>query len=111
MTSGKDWSALVGRILLAIPSVYAGWSYVEPATFGLEFARQRALNPCEIARGQLGVTPLIADPRQIEERAIRHRTVETAREQTVEDAVGFRVQPQRQVHPAGEQLSFRGMIW
>ena len=84
---------------------------LEQATFGLEFARQRALNPCEIARGLLVVTPLITDPRQVEERAIRHRAVETAREQAVEDAVGFRVQPERQVHPAGEQLGFRGMIW
>ena len=83
---------------------------LEQATLGLELARQRALNPREIARGLLVVTALIADPRKIEERAIRDGRVEAAGQQAVENAVGFRVQAERQVHSAGEHLGFRGMI-
>ncbi|MEP7064163.1 MAG: NADH-quinone oxidoreductase subunit L [Betaproteobacteria bacterium] len=49
----SPWVVTVPLILLAIPSVYAGWAYVEPMLFGDWFGGSIVVNPAHAAMGTL----------------------------------------------------------
>ena len=48
------WVVTVPLILLAIPSIYAGWAYIEPMLFGGYFGDSLAVAPAHDVIGKLG---------------------------------------------------------
>jgi NADH-quinone oxidoreductase subunit L len=49
----SPWVVTVPLILLAIPSVYAGWTYIEPMLFGDWFGSSIVVNPSHAAMAEL----------------------------------------------------------
>ena len=49
----SPWVVTVPLILLAIPSVYAGWAYIEPMVIGTYFGDAIAVNPAHAAMATL----------------------------------------------------------
>src|SRR6476659_8349241 len=50
----SPWVVTVPLILLAIPSVYAGWAYIEPVLFGGFFKGAIVVDPAHDALGKMG---------------------------------------------------------
>jgi NADH-quinone oxidoreductase subunit L len=49
----SPWVVTLPLILLAIPSVYAGWAYIEPMLFGNWFGNSIVVNPAHAVMGEL----------------------------------------------------------
>jgi len=50
----SPWVVTVPLVLLAIPSVYAGWTYIEPMLFGGHFGKSIVVAPAHDVLGALG---------------------------------------------------------